>query len=216
MNTEDATLIQTPTCQMILKILKGKRWADMDWRPGWRPKAEQFRNIDVNRLRKAGLLVCVILGRLVRTVDGEKVASISMRAPKPVRWCWSTGSNRTEATGRIVEEPIPLTETDRHYGGARPWFWCPAYRNGRYCGRRVGKLFLGQKYSVCRHCLRLAYSSRRKNPCTVTTAAPTRYAWRWAGNPARATRRPASRRECTGAPIGGRWMRLRRRMQRGI
>ena len=132
-------------------------------RPGWRPKAEQVRNIDLNRLRKAGLLKAGYSGGWHWTVDGEKVASISMRAEAGrlvlVYRIKSNGSDWED-----VEEPIPLTETDCHYGGARPWFRCPAYRNGRYCGQRVGKLFLGQKYFVCGHCLRLAYSSQSEEP----------------------------------------------------
>jgi hypothetical protein len=67
----------------------------------------------------------------------------------------------TEGCGN---EPIPLAETDCHYGGKRPWFRCPAVRNGRSCGRRVGKLSLGQKYFVCRHCLGLAYTSQSEEP----------------------------------------------------
>jgi hypothetical protein len=63
-----------------------------------------------------------------------------------------------------VEEPICLDETACTYGGARPWFRCPGVRNGKWCGRRVGKLYLGQRYFVCRHCLRLAYSSQSEEP----------------------------------------------------
>jgi hypothetical protein len=32
--------------------------------------------------------------------------------------------------------------------------------NGRHCGRRVGKLFLGGKYFLCRHCYNVAYTSQ--------------------------------------------------------
>lgn len=96
-------------------------------------------------------------------MDGEKVASISMRAE----------------TGRLVliyrlrpggedwediEESIALTESDCNYGGAHPWFRCPGVRNGQLCVRRVGKLYLGQRYFVCRHCLQLAYACQSENP----------------------------------------------------
>lgn len=132
-------------------------------RPGWHPKAEQFRSLDVNRLHKAGLLKAGYSGGWQWTVDGEKVASISMRAEAGrlvlVYRIKSNGSDWDD-----VEEPIPLAETDCHYGGRRSWFRCPAVRNGRYCGRRVGKLFLGQRYFVCRHCLGLAYTSQTEEP----------------------------------------------------
>jgi hypothetical protein len=40
-------------------------------RPGCHPKAEHFRSIDVNRLRKAGALKAGYLGGWKWTVDGE-------------------------------------------------------------------------------------------------------------------------------------------------
>lgn len=55
---------------------------------------------------------------------------------------------------------IPLTTTPCHFGGKRYWFTCPWYVNGKYCGRRVGVLFLGGKHFACRHCHNLTYNSR--------------------------------------------------------
>lgn len=132
-------------------------------RPGWRPKVEDFRNIDVNRLRKAGLLKAGYSGGWKWTVDGVKVASISMRA-ETGRLVLIYRIRRDYEEWEDVEEPISLVETDCTYGGARPWFRCPGVRNGQWCARRVGKLYLGQRYFVCRHCLRLAYSSQSEEP----------------------------------------------------
>lgn len=132
-------------------------------RPGWHPKADQFRSIDVNRLRKAGSLKAGKSGGWQWTVDGEKVASISMRA-EPARLILIYRIRPGGGDWESVEEPITLTESSCHYGGTRPWFLCPGVRNGRWCGKRVGKLYLGQRYFVCRHCLRLAYSSQSEEP----------------------------------------------------
>lgn len=55
---------------------------------------------------------------------------------------------------------IPLTTTPCNFGGKRYWFICPFSANGRYCGRRVGVLYLGGKYFACRHCYNLTYNSR--------------------------------------------------------
>ena len=46
-------------------------------------------------------------------------------------------------------------------GGVRWWFLCTLTCDGRYCGRRVGKLYLppGGRYYGCRHCYDLTYKS---------------------------------------------------------
>ncbi|MBS1154602.1 MAG: hypothetical protein H6R07_526 [Proteobacteria bacterium] len=58
-----------------------------------------------------------------------------------------------------IEEAIPLDSTPCHLGGHRHWFRCP----GEGCGRRVAKLYLGERYFVCRHCLKLVYPSQRES-----------------------------------------------------
>lgn len=55
---------------------------------------------------------------------------------------------------------IPLLITPCRYGGKRYWFRCPWYKNGQYCGRRVGTLYLGGDNFACRHCYNLTYASR--------------------------------------------------------
>jgi hypothetical protein len=54
---------------------------------------------------------------------------------------------------------IPLTTTPCRYGGKRYWFICPMSRSGRYCGRRVAKIYLGDSLFACRHCYGLTYAS---------------------------------------------------------
>lgn len=46
------------------------------------------------------------------------------------------------------------------YGGTRPYFLCPGVVNGVHCNRRVGKLFSGGRYFLCRHCYDVAYKSQ--------------------------------------------------------
>ncbi len=59
-----------------------------------------------------------------------------------------------------ISQPIRLAYADCHYGGQRPYFICPGVVQGRHCGRRVGKLFSGGKYFLCRHCYNVGYSSQ--------------------------------------------------------
>ena len=58
---------------------------------------------------------------------------------------------------------IPLTTTPCYYGGKRYWFICPWYKNGVYCGKRVGTLYKDGDYFACRHCYDLTYASRKEN-----------------------------------------------------
>ncbi|MEN9605012.1 MAG: hypothetical protein RJB39_697 [Candidatus Parcubacteria bacterium] len=58
---------------------------------------------------------------------------------------------------------IPLTTSPCRFGGKRYWFICPWYKNGIYCGKRVGTLYKDGDYFACRHCYNLTYSSRKVN-----------------------------------------------------
>lgn len=58
-----------------------------------------------------------------------------------------------------------LMTTPCNYGGLRYWFLCGLYKNGRYCGRQVSKLYKppGAKWFGCRHCWELSYYERQQN-----------------------------------------------------
>ncbi len=55
---------------------------------------------------------------------------------------------------------VPVTTTPCNYGGVRYWFICPLYKNGQYCGRRVGVLYSVGKWFGCRHCGNIAYQKQ--------------------------------------------------------
>lgn len=55
---------------------------------------------------------------------------------------------------------IELETTPCHFGGVRYWFICPLTKNGRYCGRRVGVIYLIGKWYGCRHCGDIAYQAQ--------------------------------------------------------
>lgn len=132
-------------------------------RPGNRSKAEHFRSLDVNRLCKAGHLKEGHVGGWQWTQDGERVASIGTRGQG---WGVKLVYNVTPYGGdrEAVEEQVALTWRDCPFGGQRPYFICPGILNGRACNRRVAKLYLGQRYFLCRHCNRLAYASQSESP----------------------------------------------------
>lgn len=64
-------------------------------------------------------------------------------------------------TGQAMDYHVNLTTTPLPWGGLRWWFICPLTRHGRFCSRRVGKLYLpsGAYYFGCRHCYDLTYTS---------------------------------------------------------
>ena len=63
-----------------------------------------------------------------------------------------------------IEQRIPITWTNCHFGGRRPWFVCSVRANDRYCGRRVAVLYAAGELFACRCCCGLVYASQQKNP----------------------------------------------------
>ena len=64
------------------------------------------------------------------------------------------------------DEPIKrdykvyLDQTACHYGGRRSWFICPLTVDGVVCRRRVAKLYYGDTWYGCRHCMGLGYQKQ--------------------------------------------------------
>ena len=57
-----------------------------------------------------------------------------------------------------MDYQIELTTTPCRFGGKRYWFICPLYKNGIYCGKRVGVIYSIGKWFGCRHCGNIAYA----------------------------------------------------------
>ncbi len=128
-------------------------------RPSYKQKAEDCRSIEINRLHREGCLRAGWHGNWTWSRHGEELGKIGMRAKEHL----IALDYRVRQYGggwESISQHVRLTHADCHYGGQRPYFICPAIVGGRYCGRRVGKLYLGQKYFVCRHCNNLAYASQ--------------------------------------------------------
>ncbi|MCI0342884.1 MAG: hypothetical protein L0216_17375 [Planctomycetales bacterium] len=58
-----------------------------------------------------------------------------------------------------VSYAVTIEWTACGYGGARPWFRCPA----QGCGRRCGLIYFSGRYFACRACSRLTYRCRRRH-----------------------------------------------------
>jgi len=131
-----------------------RNWAG---RPGWRPKAEHHRSLDVRRFAAENML-------------------------RPGAWTWSWRDSETQqevasisiigavgrltlaytADGEAIRTEVAIARTACGFGGARPWFQCPR------CGSRVAKLYLRSKRFACRHCHRMSYASQSNDICGRT------------------------------------------------
>jgi hypothetical protein len=95
-----------------------------------------------------------------------------------------------------VEQRVPITWTESHFGGRRPWFTCSAHVNGRYCGRRVAMLYLAGEFFACRKCYGLAYASQRGGLWFGNLRKSQRIRMRLGGSPDHLNRFPRSRAAC--------------------
>jgi hypothetical protein len=131
-------------------------------RPSYRGKAVEHRSSEINRLHREGCLRAGWSGHWVWSRDGEAIGKIGIRAESHL----FNLDYRVRQYGddwETVKQSIRLIHADCHYGGQRPYFICPGVVTGRHCARRVGKLFLGHKYFLCRHCCNLAYASQSES-----------------------------------------------------
>ena len=88
---------------------------------------------------------------MVRVEDAAFV--LSYRSCRPCSSEWKSNQQR-----------VPIRLTACNLGGQRPWFVCPVYSDGRYCGRRAAILYGAGELFGCRRCLGLYYASQQETP----------------------------------------------------
>ncbi len=129
---------------------------------------EECRWIDVSRWSREGIIAPRVyqMGswRWSDAHTGEERASIGYEVDTTGTVPWvrlfytiTRGRDKREE----VDYKVCLQTTKPYFGGVRWWFTCPLTSGGRYCGRRVSKLYLppGGTYFGCRHCYDLTYTS---------------------------------------------------------
>lgn len=124
-----------------------------------RLKADDLLKIRVWWLGQRGFLKCGETGQLTWSSQfWSEVRVVGFSCQQ-----WRDGQLflrlRYNTVDEEIDEMVVLTSTKCHFGGQRHWFTCPAIRDGRMCGKRVGVLYLGHKFFLCRHCLNLTYDS---------------------------------------------------------
>lgn len=122
-------------------------------RSSGRPTTGGFRRLDVRRWNREGFFAggprC---GTWTWSREGEVMASIGYQATR------AAVTLDYKSNGEPQRYTVSLEWTPCHYGGARPWFRCPA--SG--CGRRCAVLYGGRIFA-CRRCHGLAYESQRED-----------------------------------------------------
>lgn len=136
-------------------------------------KADDIKKISISFLRKHNHLSGWYSGTITWTNSGmwgENKSSVGVETSvlndeKYVRIHY-TQTDRDTDEKKDFDYKIPLTITPCRYGGKRYWFICPWYKNGKYCGKRVGTLYKDGDYFACRHCYNLTYESRNLSGMT--------------------------------------------------
>jgi hypothetical protein len=128
-------------------------------RTSGKQRAEHSRALNITTLHRSGCLKAGWSGGWSWTRDGQEQARISLKAEQD-RIVLDYNVRLYGGDWEPITQPVRITHTDCHYGGQRPYFLCPGIVNGKHCERRVGKLFAGGRYFLCRHCYDIAYSSQ--------------------------------------------------------
>ena len=142
---------------------------------------EATKSIDVRRWHREGRLLAGRQFTWSWTGGGEPSGTVRAWADAVVL---SFRTRSFLAAGwKPVEQRVPVTWTDCHFGGHRPWFTCSAHTNGRCCGRRVAVLYLIGALFACRKCCDLAYASQQKDPLVRNVSRSRKIRMRLGGSP---------------------------------
>ena len=114
-----------------------------------RPFTDEFFSLDVRRLHRDGCLERVGAGRVTVTWDGgNSIDVVKDRTGVILEYLVFDGHDHEQLSERIV-----IQRTKCHFGGSRPWWFCPR------CGRRCAILYGGRRF-LCRRCHDLRYRSQ--------------------------------------------------------
>lgn len=128
-------------------------------RGGYRQKVEQCRTLDIYKMKRMGALEASYRGAWVWSCHGEEVAQIRVQCDGE-RLSLDYKVSIQGGEWEPIKQSMPLLKVACNYGGERVYVRCPGVVAGRVCGRRVGKLYAGGRYFLCRLCYDLTYTSQ--------------------------------------------------------
>ena len=129
---------------------------------GGRLTCENCKSIDVRRWHREGRLSTGQYFSCSWSFGGEPSGSIAVRTWSNAVILMYRVRSYEDAQWKSIEQRVPITWTECHLGGRRPWFVCSVNSGGRYCGRRVAVLYGAGELFACRRCYGLAYASQRE------------------------------------------------------
>jgi hypothetical protein len=151
--------------------------------PGGRRTCESCNSLDVRYLHRERKLQPGRRCGLGWTRNGEPAGSIGIDAEQDAIVLSYRSRRYGETEWQDIRQRVPITWTDCALGGRRPWFTCPIYSNGRYCGRRVAKLYDAGDLFACRHCYGLTYQTQKENPRDRAISRVQKMRMRLGGSP---------------------------------
>jgi hypothetical protein len=118
--------------------------------------------LDINQLSDKG---CLRAGcsSTCQWMVGNEVFSINLLA-EAERLSLSYTVRVRNGESEDMAETIPIVHLRCRFGGSRVYFNCPGAKEGTECGRRITKLYLSDRYFLCRQCNQLAYASQFEPP----------------------------------------------------
>jgi hypothetical protein len=130
---------------------------------GARRTCESCKSLDVRTLRRRDLLRAGLLFGWEWPHEANVSSDIRIETENDAILLTYRIRRLGATEWKDIQQRVPLTWTNVHLGGRRPWFKCPVSSYGKYCGRRVAKLYLAVDLFACRHCWGLAYASQQES-----------------------------------------------------
>jgi hypothetical protein len=143
---------------------------------------ESCKSLDVRELHRRKLLRPGLRFVWVWMRDDEPRGSITIFVEPDAVLLFYRSCLRGGTKWKDIVQRVPTTWTSCRVGGKRPWFICAVSSNGKYCGRRVAKLYGAGELFACRHCYGLAYGSQRQDPETRARRRAQKIVWRLGGS----------------------------------
>jgi hypothetical protein len=150
---------------------------------GARDTCEACKSIDIRCWYREGRLVAGHSFSWSWSCLGESSGTINVRVEEDAVVLTYGARSLLAAEWKPIEQRVPITWTDCHFGGRRPWFNCCARVNDRYCGRRVAVLYAAGELFACRSCYNLAYESQQGSSTLRSLSRSLKIRVRLGGSP---------------------------------